>query len=187
MFAQCLCHHNVTSNLSLRSENLDGCFNSIESRTVLAMVWIYKCIRLGDSSAWKKKDVYTVVVRKAAAASNNVHFLCSLENRTLAALSLEELACLPQVEPAASVTEAVATSNVSLKCSAFGLPSASVSWWHSNRLVANGSELTHAWEDQYFAISEYRTNAHQVRRRPRVDPKTGPRRRLYRKYIMYWI
>ena len=87
-----------------------------------------------------------------------------LENRTLAGLHLEELACLPQVEPAALVTDAVAGANVSLRCSVFGLPSASVSWWHSNRLVANGSELQHAWEDQYYSIAEYRSNDHQVRK-----------------------
>ena len=89
-------------------------------------------------------------------------YLKRLENRTLAGLHLEELACLPQVEPAALVTDAVAGANVSLRCSVFGLPSASVSWWHSNRLVANGSELRHAWEDQYYSIGEYRTNDHQV-------------------------
>lgn len=86
-----------------------------------------------------------------------------LENRTLSALKLEELACLPQVEPTSLVTDAVAGANVSLRCSVFGLPSASVSWWHSNRLVANGSDLQHAWEDQYYSIAEYRTNDHQVR------------------------
>ena len=85
-----------------------------------------------------------------------------LENRTLATLRLDELACLPQVEPAALVIDSVAGANVSLRCSVFGLPSASVSWWHSNRLVANGSELQHAWEDQYYSIAEYRTNEHQV-------------------------
>ena len=90
-------------------------------------------------------------------------YLKRLENRTLAGLHLEELACLPQVEPAALVTDAVAGANVSLRCSVFGLPSASVSWWHSNRLVANGSELQHAWEDQYYSIAEYRSNDHQVR------------------------
>ena len=89
-------------------------------------------------------------------------FILRLENRTLSALKLEELACLPQVEPAALVTDSVAGANVSLRCSVFGLPSASVSWWHSNRLVANGSELQHAWEDQYYSIGEYRTNDHQV-------------------------
>lgn len=91
-------------------------------------------------------------------------YLKRLENRTLAGLHLEELACLPQVEPAALVTDAVAGANVSLRCSVFGLPSASVSWWHSNRLVANGSELQHAWEDQYYSIAEYRSNDHQVRK-----------------------
>ena len=85
-----------------------------------------------------------------------------MENRTLATLRLDELACLPQVEPAALVIDSVAGANVSLRCSVFGLPSASVSWWHSNRLVANGSELQHAWEDQYYSIAEYRTNEHQV-------------------------
>ena len=85
-----------------------------------------------------------------------------LENRTLSTLRLDELACLPQVEPAALVIDSVAGANVSLRCSVFGLPSASVSWWHSNRLVANGSELQHAWEDQYYSIAEYRTNEHQV-------------------------
>ena len=92
-----------------------------------------------------------------------VLFCFRLENRTLSTLKLEELACLPQVEPAALVTDSVAGANVSLRCSVFGLPSASVSWWHSNRLVANGSELQHAWEDQYYSIGEYRTNDHQVR------------------------
>ena len=86
-----------------------------------------------------------------------------LENRTLSTLRLDELACLPQVEPAALVIDSVAGANVSLRCSVFGLPSASVSWWHSNRLVANGSELQHAWEDQYYSIAEYRTNEHQVK------------------------
>ena len=86
-----------------------------------------------------------------------------MENRTLATLRLDELACLPQVEPAALVIDSVAGANVSLRCSVFGLPSASVSWWHSNRLVANGSELQHAWEDQYYSIAEYRTNEHQVK------------------------
>ena len=28
--------------------------------------------------------------------------------------------------------------------------------------MANGSELQHAWEDQYYTIAEYRTNEHQV-------------------------
>ena len=87
-----------------------------------------------------------------------------LENRTLSTLRLDELACLPQVEPAALVIDSVAGANVSLRCSVFGLPSASVSWWHSNRLVANGSELQHAWEDQYYSIAEYRSNDHQVRK-----------------------
>ena len=91
-------------------------------------------------------------------------YLKRLENRTLAGLHLEELACLPQVEPAALVTDAVAGANVSLRCSVFGLPSASVSCWHSNRLLANGSELQHAWEDQYYSIAEYRSNDHQVRK-----------------------
>ena len=90
-------------------------------------------------------------------------FFFRLENRTLATLRLDELACLPQVEPAALVIDSVAGANVSLRCSVFGLPSASVSWWHSNRLVANGSELQHAWEDQYYSIAEYRTNEHQVK------------------------
>ena len=89
-------------------------------------------------------------------------YFSRLENRTLFTLGLDELACLPQVEPAALVIDSVAGANVSLRCSVFGLPSASVSWWHSNRLVANGSELQHAWEDQYYTIAEYRTNEHQV-------------------------
>ncbi len=53
--------------------------------------------------------------------------------------------------------------NVSLRCSVFGIPAASVSWWHGNRLVANASRLEHAWEAQFYAVLEHRANAHQVR------------------------
>ena len=30
------------------------------------------------------------------------------------------------------------------------------------RLVANGTQLVHTWEDQYYVVNEYRANAHQV-------------------------
>ena len=30
------------------------------------------------------------------------------------------------------------------------------------RLVANGTQLVHSWEDQYYVVNEYRANAHQV-------------------------
>ena len=66
---------------------------------------------------------------------------------------------------------AVVGSNVSLRCSVFGLPSAVVSWWSFEqdqlvqpRLIARGTDLTHSWEDQYYSVNEYRTNAHQVRK-----------------------
>ncbi len=54
--------------------------------------------------------------------------------------------------------------NVSLRCSVFGIPAASVAWWHGNRLVANRSRLEHAWEGQFYAVLEHRANPHQVRR-----------------------
>jgi hypothetical protein len=61
-----------------------------------------------------------------------------------------------------SIVETFSGRNISLRCTVFGIPPASVSWWHDNRLVSNGSKLEHAWEDQYYAVAEYRTNAHQV-------------------------
>ena len=141
-----------------------------------------------------------------------------LANRTVVSVELEELACLPQVEPSTNISPSnyvhgierksiqdsvlpsapddtyaktetkpaagrkdnggasVVGSNVSLRCSVFGLPSAVVSWWSNQRvpltdtetaiftrrLVANGTRLLQSWEDQYYAINEYRTNAHQV-------------------------
>ena len=117
-----------------------------------------------------------------------------LTNRTVVTVKLDELACLPQVEPTTNLLyqgdslkervlqqqqsdgknskdgAAIAGSNVSLRCSVFGLPSAVVSWWSVHqqlseqkpRLVANGTRLIQSWEDQYYAINEYRTNAHQV-------------------------
>ena len=54
-------------------------------------------------------------------------------------------------------------SNLSLRCSVFGIPSASVSWWLDNRLVANNSRLEHKWERQFYEILEHRANSHQVR------------------------
>ena len=52
--------------------------------------------------------------------------------------------------------------NLSFRCSVFGIPSASVSWWLDNRLIANRSKLTHTWEEQFYALVEHRSNAHQV-------------------------
>ena len=72
---------------------------------------------------------------------------------------------------------AVVGSNVSLRCSVFGLPSAVVSWWSFEqdqlvqpRLIARGTDLTHSWEDQYYSVNEYRTNAHQVRKFTKRSP-----------------
>ena len=53
-----------------------------------------------------------------------------------------------------AIVETIAGRNVSLRCTVFGIPSASVSWWHDNRLVSNGSKLEHAWEDQVLILKQ---------------------------------
>ena len=52
--------------------------------------------------------------------------------------------------------------DVSLRCSVFGIPSAVVSWWRGERLVANNSRLVHGWEEQFYRVVEHRANTHQV-------------------------
>ena len=52
---------------------------------------------------------------------------------------------------------------MSLRCSVFGIPSAVVSWWRGERLVANNSRLVHQWEEQFYRVVEHRANTHQVR------------------------
>ena len=51
---------------------------------------------------------------------------------------------------------------MSLRCSVFGIPSAVVSWWRGERLVANHSRLVHEWEEQFYRVVEHRANTHQV-------------------------
>ena len=51
---------------------------------------------------------------------------------------------------------------MSLRCSVFGIPSAVVSWWRGERLVANNSRLVHEWEEQFYRVVEHRANTHQV-------------------------
>ena len=53
-----------------------------------------------------------------------------------------------------AIVETIAGRNVSLRCTVFGIPSASVSWWHDNRLVSNGTKLEHAWEDQVLILKQ---------------------------------
>ena len=53
---------------------------------------------------------------------------------------------------------------MSLRCSVFGIPSAVVSWWRGERLVANNSRLVHKWEEQFYRVVEHRATSHQVRK-----------------------
>jgi len=68
----------------------------------------------------------------------------------------------------ASTRVTIGQPNVSLRCSVYGIPSAHVSWWHGNRLVANGSSLEHAWDAQHYAVMEHRASERRVREQTRV-------------------
>ena len=61
---------------------------------------------------------------------------------------------------------------MSLRCSVFGIPSAAVSWWRGERLVANNSRLVHEWEEQFYRVVEHRANTHQVGKPGRLDLNT---------------
>ncbi|VEN52114.1 unnamed protein product [Callosobruchus maculatus] len=64
-----------------------------------------------------------------------------LQDRHLADIPLEQLACLPDVQPTAFYLELAEGKNVSLLCHVHAVPEATVSWWFQGRMLQNDTMI----------------------------------------------